>query len=320
VTRPDVTVVIPTKDRPDMLVLALASVCAQRDVAVEILVVDDGTEVDAASTVELVGDRRIRAIRNGGPHGVSGARNTGIDAARGRWVAFLDDDDAWAPTKLAAQLRTAIDTGAMWAYAGYVTTDEDLRVCGGSPPDDPGHVMRALRRHNAVPAGASGVIVRREALEAVGPFDPSLVTSEDWDMWIRLARVSAPVGVAQPLVALRAHRRMASRDVDRLLHDIGVVATRYDLPVDRARHERWAAWMRLEDGDVIAALGHYARAARRGDVTSIARAVVAVTKPDVARRPCVPGASPWAREAQRWCDDVLRRAALPPSPPRIASS
>ena len=305
-----------------MLVVAVASACAQRDVELEILVVDDGTSMDAASVVGLVADRRARVIRNRGPRGVSGARNAGVAASRGQWIAFLDDDDAWAPTKLSAQIRTAAEAKTSWAYAGYVTTDEDLQVCDGSPPEAPEEVMRALRRHNAVPAGASGVIVRREVLEAVGPFDPSLGTSEDWDMWIRLARASVPVGVARPLVALRAHRRMASRDTDRLLRDLDVVAQRYDLPVDRARHERWAAWMRLEDGDVAGALRHYARAARRGDVASLGRAFVAISRPGVARRPCRPVGSAWAREAQRWCEELVRRSAAfaPPVGPRGAAT
>ncbi len=315
----DVTVVIPTKDRPDTLAVALTSACAQRDVDIEILVIDDGTTMDAGSVIEKVGDPRVRTMRNRGPRGVSGARNTGIEAAAGGWIAFLDDDDAWAPTKLSAQLGTAADAGATWAYAGYVTTDEHLRVCDGSPPEGPREVMRALRVHNAVPAGVSGVIVRSDVLRVVGRFDPSLATSEDWDMWIRLARVGAPVGVAQPLVALRAHRRMASRDTYRLLRDIDVVAARYDLPVDRARHERWVAWMRLEDGDMAGALHHYARAARRGDVASIARALVSVSRPGLARRPCDGGGSAWAREAQRWCDELLRRSAPFVPPPTSGS-
>src|SRR4030095_13895210 len=180
----DVSVVIPTRDRPHLLALTLQTALCQECVQTEILVVDDGEE---AGTVELVrppGNNRVRRLRNSGPRGVSGARNTGIAAARGQWVAFLDDDDLWAPRKLAAQRAMAETSGAAWVYAGDATVDEELRVIGGAPPPQPTTVVTELRRHNAVPAGSSNVVVRRDVLDTVGRFDPQLRTSEDWDVWI----------------------------------------------------------------------------------------------------------------------------------------
>jgi glycosyltransferase involved in cell wall biosynthesis len=191
---------------------------------------------------------------------VSGARNTGIAAAHGQWIAFLDDDDLWAPRKLHAQLATAETSGAAWVYAGDVTVDEQLRVISGAPPPAPETVVAELRRHNAVPAGASNVVVRRDLLGAVGTFDPQLRTSEDWDLWLRLAAKSEPACVRKPLVALRTHGRMASRRVKQVLDDIDIVSRRYNIEVDWARHQRWAAWMCLEDGNRRGALRHYGRA------------------------------------------------------------
>jgi glycosyltransferase involved in cell wall biosynthesis len=278
----------------------------QENVRAEILVVDDGEEPGTAELVRQVGDSRVRLLRNSDPHGVSVARNMGIAASRGAWIAFLDDDDLWAPRKLAAQLAMADTSGAGWVYAGDVTVDEELRVVAGAPPPSPATVITDLRRHNAVPAGSSNVVVRRELLEAVGTFDPELRTSEDWDLWLRLAARSVPACVRQPLVALRTHRRMASRDVEQLLADVEIVARRHKIRVDRARHQRWAAWICLEEGHRSRALHHYTRAILAGDVASIGRAAVAALYPQIAHRRTL-RLDDWTIDAQRWLDD-LRRA------------
>ncbi len=217
----------------------------------------------------------------------------------GHWIAFLDDDDLWAPAKLTAQLAVAKEAGAGWVYAGDVTVDEELRVRGGAPPPRPEEVVAELRRHNAVPAGASNVTVRRDVLDAVGTFDAQLRTSEDWDLWLRLAATGLPACVPRPLVALRTHGGMASRAVDHMLADIEMIADRHGIDVDRARHQRWAAWMCLEDGRRGAALRHYVRAVMAGDLASLGRAAVALIYPQVARRRPL-RTDGWAREAQTW--------------------
>jgi hypothetical protein len=217
----------------------------------------------------------------------------------------LDDDDLWAPRKLAAQLAMAETSGAAWVYAGDVTVDEQLHVIDGAPPPPPKAVVAELRHHNAVPAGASNVVVRRDVLDTVGTFDPQLRTSEDWDLWLRLAAKSEPACVQQPLVALRTHRRMASRQVTQLLADIETVSRRHNIPVDRARHERWVAWMCLEDGHRGPALHHYTRAILAGDIGSIGRAAVAMVYPQMARRRTIQ-VNDWAVEAQRWLDALQR--------------
>jgi glycosyltransferase involved in cell wall biosynthesis len=243
----DVSVVIPTRDRPELLALTLRTALSQEHVNAELIVVDDGSESGTATLVRQLADSRIRLLPNTGPPGVSGARNRGIAAANGRWIAFLDDDDLWAPNKLAMQIAAATENNAGWVYAGDVTVDADLRVCSGAPPPPPDEVVADLRRHNAVPAGASNVAVRREVLERVGDFDTALRTSEDWDMWLRLAATGLPACVRRPLVALRTHGAMASRAFAQVLTDLEIIADRHGIPVDRAGHQRWAAWISLQN-------------------------------------------------------------------------
>jgi glycosyltransferase involved in cell wall biosynthesis len=100
----DVSVVVPTRNRSALLELTLRSVLCQRDVDLELIVVDEGSTDDTPTMLAAVADSRLRVIRNDTPRGVSAARNRGAASARADWVAFLDDDDLWAPDKLTRQL------------------------------------------------------------------------------------------------------------------------------------------------------------------------------------------------------------------------
>ena len=301
--RSEVTVVIPTRDRPDLLPLTVRSVLRQRAVDIDVIVVDDGDGPETATLVNGLADSRVQLVRNGESRGTSGARNRGVSLASGEWVAFCDDDDLWAPRKLAVQLSAAVDEGAAWVYAGDVTVDVDLMVLSGSRPPRPDQMLRDLLHHNAVPAGASNVMIRADALARAGPFDTSLRTSEDWDMWLRIARTAGrPACVPYPLVALRVHAGMRSRRAEQVLADIKVIGRRHGIAVDRARHYRWAAWMALEEGRRGAALRHYAGAFAAGDWRSAGRTVVGLLDPRVTQRRRASPDDAWIREAQTWLD------------------
>ena len=320
---PEVSVVIPTRDRSRLLALTLRSALWQRGVDLEVVVVDDGSTDDTAAMVAALADPRLRLLRHDHPQGVSAARNRGIAEAGGAWVAFLDDDDLWAPDKLARQLEAAHQTGRTWVYTGEVSMDERLRILDGRPPAPPEQVLERLVRHNAVPAGASNVVVQADTLARAGAFDTRLRNNEDWDLWIRLARLGPPAWVCRPLVALRVHPGNASQNMDRMLQELDVIERRHRIPVDRAAHYRWAAWSSLQAGRRRAALRYYAHAVRIGDLSSIARAVVTLTHPAVAQRraahPVRPGSAEqvWIAEAQSWLDP-LRSWAEPGTPPTRA--
>jgi glycosyltransferase involved in cell wall biosynthesis len=99
-----VSVVIPTLDRPKLLVRAIASVLRQTHHEIEVIVVADRPDPDTVSAVRSVDDPRLRLILNPHPSTAAGARNVGADQATGEWIAFLDDDDEWLPSKLERQL------------------------------------------------------------------------------------------------------------------------------------------------------------------------------------------------------------------------
>jgi glycosyltransferase involved in cell wall biosynthesis len=301
---PVASVVIPTHNRCGRLRLALRSALAQRAVHLEVVIVDDGSVDGTSDMVTGLRDPRVRLVRHDVPSGESGARNRGVAEARGEWVAFLDDDDLWAPDKLARQLQALGETGCDWAYAGDVAIDERLRVRHGSPPPLPGEVMASLWRYNSVPAGASNVIVRAALLARVGPFDTGLRRTADWDMWLRLAASGPPACVRAPLVAICTHGGNMSRDMRRMFRELDVIQARHGIPVDRARHHRWAAWSAWHEGRRWRAASQYGRAALAGDTRSLGRAVVALVRAPDTQATRVSTADPWTTEARAWIEQL----------------
>ena len=303
---PDVTVIVPTRNRVGRLPLTLRTVMWQRDVDLEVIVVDDGSVDGTSDIVSGLGNDRIRVIRNDVPVGESGARNRGIEHARAPLVAFLDDDDLWAPNKLTLQIEALGRSRAEWVYGGDVVVDEALNVLYGAPPPPPARVVRDLVHHNSVPAGASNVVVDAAVLSRVGPFDTSLRRAADWDMWLRLARVGPPTSVPVPVVANCTHRGSMSRDMAALFTELDVIGQRYGIAVDRARHYRWAAWSALSEGRRGQAVRLYGRAIIAGDVASIGRAAAvmlrATTIPRRRGSPPPSEADSWIEEARAWLD------------------
>ncbi|MET7392391.1 glycosyltransferase family 2 protein [Dactylosporangium sp. NPDC005572] len=105
--RPEVSVVIPTRNRPELVVRAVRSALAQTVQDIEVVVIIDGPDPATVAALEAVGDERVRPIELPASGGAPAARNHGVDAANADWVAFLDDDDEWLPEKLATQLGRA---------------------------------------------------------------------------------------------------------------------------------------------------------------------------------------------------------------------
>ena len=319
----EVSVVIPTRNRRKLLALALGSVLDQRDVALEVLVVDEASTDGTSIWVSGVADARVRLIRHDAALGKSAARNRGISEAKGEWIAFLDDDDIWAPGKLRLQLRALRETGRSWAYTGAVNITLDHRILGGAPPRAPLEVIEALPRINCVPGGCSSVVVSRNALPRPG-FDESHRLCEDWDLWIRLALTGLPACVPKPLVGYRVHPGNSSLDTARLLVELDMIEKRYGGPVDRAAFYRHLARVCLRVNRQWQALGYYMRAAGRdrgfsggrnlaSDVTQVLGGTVERVRRRLGRPRRLPdqqGDDPnslWRDDARGWLEEFVRR-------------
>lgn len=219
----DVTVVIPTRDRPASVAAAVASVSGQDRPPAAVIVVDDGSRTPVA---DLPGARILRHHRS---LGVAAARNTGVRAADTAWVAFLDDDDLWAPAKLRLQLDAVARADAGWAYASALHVD-----CGGrvmlmhdAPPA--GTLGAALREANVIPAGSSNVLARRDLLLEAGLLDPAFRHFADWDLWLRLSHLAGAAVVADPVVAYVRHgQSMQVAEIGSARAELAALAAKHD--------------------------------------------------------------------------------------------
>jgi glycosyltransferase involved in cell wall biosynthesis len=307
---PEVTVVVPTHNRRDLLQLTLRTVLGQRDVELEVVVVDDGSTDDTAPVVAGVADHRVRLLRHDTPRGVSAARNRGIAEASGDWVAFVDDDDLWAPDKLARQLRSARRTGRDWAYAGAVKVDAAQRLLnGGKPPPDPDEVMARVARWNPMPGGCSNVIVSRALLRRAGPFDRQLINLADWELWIRLARAGGPPGmVRSPLVGYRQHGGNRSLDTGLIRREAHLIERRYGTALDWGGIFRYLAWLCLRSGRRQEALWHFAQASLRGQAAPVAADLAGLLRTRLAGPTSSHSGTSeqhdWAMEAEAWLSSL----------------
>lgn len=220
---PLVSVVIPTYDRPEMVRRAVGSVLAQ-GVPVEVIVVDDGSP-EPYSAEGIAQAELVRVLRQPQCLGVSAARNRGMAAARGEYVAFLDDDDLWLPGKLSHQLERMAAAGSRWSFTGTSAVDEQGRQRYAYLPNTLG--SQSVGTDNPIPS-PSTVLVERELLWASGGFSSSLSVLADWDLWIRLSQIEQPLAVDEPLVQYVLHDgAMHVRNIGESLHDRRVLRRRY---------------------------------------------------------------------------------------------
>jgi glycosyltransferase involved in cell wall biosynthesis len=306
-----VSVVVPTHNRSELLAVTLRSVLRQRDVDLEVIVIDEASTDETAAILGGLGDSRVRTVRHETARGVSTARNRGTAEARGEWIAFSDDDDLWAPDKLARQLHAAQVAERDWAYTGSVNIADDLRIIHGLPPLPPEQVMATLPRYNTIPGGGSNVVVRRQTLLQAGPFDIRLRNTEDWEMWIRLAKAGPPAWVRSPLVAKRVHTSNSSLDTAEIVRGARLIQELHHTTVDWGRLHRWLAESCLRTGQRGAALGQLAYAALHGQAGNVARDLKAIARRRVNRsssavQPVKRSDPSWMEEAIAWLSEFER--------------
>ncbi|MEM7568050.1 MAG: glycosyltransferase family A protein, partial [Pseudomonadota bacterium] len=162
----------------------------------EIIVVDDASTVDLSSVAAR--DPRIRYLRQPVNAGANAARNLGLRCANGDLIAYLDDDDAWRPDKIARQVESFADETVEASLCGLRTPNAGASGAGKVQVQPITQVTEAMLRRGNPFCGMSGLVARREALLAE-PFDEGLPAGQDWDVYVRLARRAPLAYVAAPL-------------------------------------------------------------------------------------------------------------------------
>ena len=307
----NVSVVVPTRNRSESLAMTMRSVLRQRDVDVEVIVVNEASTDDTAAMLAAIGDPRVRVLFHDTAQGLAAARNHGAAEARGDWLAFLDDDDLWAPDKLVSQLNAGEQTGRDWVYTGAVNIC-DGRICHCRPPLPPEETLTLLPRYNAIPGGASNAIWRRTAWSKVGQFDTRFEGGEDWDMWIRLAQHGPPAWVCRPLIAKRLHSTNMFSDVAAIVRAIKLIESLHQTQVDWGRHHHWFAYVYLRTGRPWAAIGQFATAAIRGQLGPVVADLTALIQDRFSHRFSAVGPSgvssdTWKAMAVAWLRELDNR-------------
>ena len=314
---PDVSVVIPTRTRWRLLSTgALPSALAQEDVDHEVIVVDDGSADDTAERLAEVDDARLRVVRHTRSLGLSRARNAGIEAARGEWISFLDDDDLWAPRKLRIQLDAAHEAGASFAYGASAVLDEHGTLLAEPWPPAPATLASSLRERYTIPAGCSNVLMRTDLTRRLGGFDVELFHLQDWDLWIRLAREATGVAIADILVAYVLHpgNSFLGDATHDIVDDLDYLVAKHGsgepdgLTIDTLGFTRWVGFRLREAGSTRRAARTYLRAAARSRApTDVLRAAYSLVdgRPVrwALRRPASTGEPlPGTGERPAWLD------------------
>ena len=186
-SRPLVSVIIPTYNRADYIAEAIDSVLGQTYPAIEIIVIDDGSTDDSRAIVERFGPKVHYVLQDNAERGA--ARNHGLRLAKGKYIAFLDSDDLWLPTKAeedVAFLERNPGVGLLCTDAIQIDGDgKELKVLRAKAAS--GRVSDNLLRHNFVLMAAH--LARTSLLREIGGFreERQLAGSEDWEMWVRLS-------------------------------------------------------------------------------------------------------------------------------------
>jgi glycosyltransferase involved in cell wall biosynthesis len=222
-----VSVIIPVYNGERFLEDAIGSVLEQTYPSVECLVVDDGS-TDGSYEIASAREPEIRLIRQAN-RGVAAARNAGAAAAAGSFIAFLDADDVWLPTKLERQMPLFADDPSLGlAYCGLKVTDRHLE--GGTPRPCP-RPEEALRKALLLEAPAMGVaqtsVIPVEVFRSRGGFDERLSTAADTDLGCRIAATYPIACVDEPLVLYRQHDGQMHSDLIATERDMQSVFDRF---------------------------------------------------------------------------------------------
>lgn len=224
---PEVSVIIPSFNRAQSVVRAIASVCRQRFQRWELIVVDDASTDDTEQVVKSVVDSRVRYVRTLRSSGPAAARNAGVRSARARIISFLDSDDEWGPEKLYCDHQAlAACPSAGLAYTGEEICNQEGRILSVHVPAREGYIFSELVTRDCI-GSCSRVTVRRDVLETVGGFDEALMSNEDWDLWLRISKLVKVICIPRVLIRRHLDGERISNSLRRVCESRTIVVDRY---------------------------------------------------------------------------------------------
>jgi len=230
-----VTVVIPTKNRRELLEKALKSVYQQSYSNFEILVINDHSIDDTEQflNAEIAKGNRLRMLIPEESKGAAHARNLGISQATGQFIAFLDDDDEWLPTKIEQQLVKFDNPEVGLVYTGAEIVVTDLGFSYYSKPKLRGDVFEDLLIENYI--GTTNTVVLRAEIAKSFLFDTNLQAREEYDLWLRVAKEWKIDGVSEPLTRVysRDSLKRITSDINSYIDGIKYINQKFEQDIQR---------------------------------------------------------------------------------------
>jgi glycosyltransferase involved in cell wall biosynthesis len=249
---PLVSVVIPTYDRPELLSRAIESVVDQIYRPIELVVVDDHSPTPANETLDRIGTESISStkyLQHKKNRGGSAARATGIEAATGEYIAFLDDDDEWGPSKIAKQIDRieSASRESVLVYTGIRQVSADGSTNAVKTPTFEGDVVERLLRGNFI-GSYSAVMIDSDAIDTVGLPDERFPSWQDWEWYLRFAQEGSFLSVPEPLVVRYSEHEQVSSDFETKRHVSYPRLLETGRPIARERglEREFEAWVAFE--------------------------------------------------------------------------
>ncbi len=221
-----IDVIIPVYNGKEFILKALQSVAAQTLLPASIIVVDDGSTDDTYAILsEYAKESKIKIqIIQQENKGLSAARNIGIKNSIEEFIAFLDADDEWLPSKLEEQVlifkHSNLENLGI-VYCGYELIDKNNNLLKKNTlkidPSIRGKIFEKILPANKIISSGSGVLIKKECFKKVGYFDESLKACEDWDMWLRLSQEYEFDYSNKILVKIRQHHQNMQKNKDFML-------------------------------------------------------------------------------------------------------
>ncbi len=210
---------------PEWLREAVASALGQRGCRIELIIVDDGSEIPIATLLDGIEDERLHLVRV--PHGrVARARNAGVEVARGDWFRFIDCDDIIVEDSTAHLLALSDGDRGVITYGATLVCDHRLRPVSMIATDRQGWVAEACLL-NRFATTVHSLLYPRRVVEEMGPWEPSIVVSQDWDYALRAFELVPVRGDRRVATHYRMHDSMNSRNVPEGIRGYRLVVERY---------------------------------------------------------------------------------------------
>ena len=234
---PKVSVIITTYNRADLLPRAVNSVLSQTYADFELIIVDDCSSDNIQSVVADFSDPRVRSIRHERNRGLSAARNTGLERARGEYIAFLDDDDEYLPCKLEDQVAlldaSSPDVGLVYGWSNWID-DSSGRVMESDRRAMQGYIFDEALGMNG-PSSPPTWLIRSSAIRGVGGFDENVHFHEDRVLLCRIAQRHSVAALEKVVVYVHTNhglQQITDRDKDSLLNKVVHTRAYMDLFAD----------------------------------------------------------------------------------------